>query len=166
MAGVDQLNSAICPHSDALRLEPNSPEILTIRGLVLFLSGKLSQALQHVVSALKMDPGYEPALRLRKRVKDVERLKDEGNTAFKAGNLEEAVARYTETLEVGETSNSHLRMDIELFYTAYRRCSGGRERWSDTCYASVESGHGTAQGVCCVNCACAHLTMHLLVGVL
>ncbi|KIM55987.1 hypothetical protein SCLCIDRAFT_270096 [Scleroderma citrinum Foug A] len=98
-ANWDAANIAANPHSDALRLESNSPEVLTIRGLVLFLSGKLSQALQHVVSALKMDPGHEPALRLRKRVKDVERLKEEGNTAFKTGNLEGAVARYTETLE-------------------------------------------------------------------
>lgn len=113
-----------------------------------------------------MDPGHEPALRLRKRVKDVERLKEEGNTAFKAGNLEEAVARYTETLEVGQISHSLLRMDNELFCTAYRRCGGGRERWSDTCYASVESCHGTAQGVCRVKVRCAHLTMHLLVGAL
>ncbi|KAL4065936.1 hypothetical protein V8B97DRAFT_1932859 [Scleroderma yunnanense] len=85
--------------NDALRLEPNSPEVLTIRGLVLFLTGKLSQALQHVISALKFDPGYEPASRLRKRVKDVERLKEEGNTAFKNGNLEGAIEKYTETLE-------------------------------------------------------------------
>ncbi|KAG1823101.1 hypothetical protein EV424DRAFT_1397734 [Suillus variegatus] len=89
--------------NDALRLEPNSPEVLTHRGLVLFLSGKLSQALQHVASALRLDPGHEPAHRLRKRVKDVERLKEEGNTAFKGSRLQDAIARYTEALDrIGE----------------------------------------------------------------
>lgn len=89
--------------NDALRLEPNSPEVLTLRGLVLFLSGKLSQALQHVASALRLDPGYEHAHRLRKRVKDVERLKEEGNTAFKGSRLQDAIARYTEALDrIGE----------------------------------------------------------------
>lgn len=39
-------------------------------------------------------------MRLRKRVRDVDRLKDEGNSAFKAGRLDEAVAKYTEALEV------------------------------------------------------------------
>ncbi|KAI6041227.1 hypothetical protein EDC04DRAFT_3089205 [Pisolithus marmoratus] len=85
--------------NDLLRLEPNSPEVLTIRGLLLFLSGKLPQAIQHVTSALRLDPGHEDASRLRKRIKDVERLKEEGNTAFKSGKMQDAVDRYTEALE-------------------------------------------------------------------
>ena len=86
--------------SDAMRLEPNSPDVLTIRGLVMFLTAKTAQALQHAQSALRLDPGHEPALHLRKRVKDVDRLKDEGNAAFKAGRLEEATRKYGEALEV------------------------------------------------------------------
>jgi len=86
--------------SDALRLKPNSPDALSLRGLVLFLSGRLPQAMQHVVSALRLDPGHEPAQRLRKRVKDVEKLKEDGNVAFKTGKLEEAISRYEECLEV------------------------------------------------------------------
>ncbi|KAH7918272.1 TPR-like protein [Leucogyrophana mollusca] len=89
--------------NDALRLDGNSPEALTLRGLVLFLSGKLPQATQHVQSALRLDPGHESAQRLRKRIKDVERLKEEGNTAFKSGNLQEAIDKYTETIDrIGE----------------------------------------------------------------
>lgn len=87
--------------SDALRLNQSSPDVLTSRGLVLFLSGRLPQALQHVQSALRGDPGHEPAQRLRKRVKDVERLKEEGNSAFKLGRLEEAIEKYSEALDVG-----------------------------------------------------------------
>jgi len=86
--------------SDALRLNSNSPDALSLRGLVLFLSGRLPQALQHATSALRLDPGHEPAQRLRKRVKDVERLKEEGNSAFKIGKLQDALARYTECLDV------------------------------------------------------------------
>ncbi|KAF7289095.1 hypothetical protein HMN09_01357700 [Mycena chlorophos] len=93
---LDAANSAA---NDALRLTPSSPDVLTARGLVLFLSGKLPAALQHAQSALRGDPGHEPAQRLRKRVKDVERLKDEGNVAFKAGRLPEAVDKYGEALE-------------------------------------------------------------------
>lgn len=92
-------------HSDAMRLDPHSPEILAVRGLVLFLSGKLPQALQHVASALRLDPEHDVASRLRKRIKDVERIKEEGNTAFKSGKLREAVALYTECLDVRSTSH-------------------------------------------------------------
>ena len=87
--------------SDALRLHPNSPDILAIRGLVLFLTGKLPQALQHLTPALRLDPGHENARRLRVRVKDVERLKEEGNASFKIGKLPEAVDSYTQALDVG-----------------------------------------------------------------
>ncbi|KAM6497496.1 hypothetical protein JOM56_007969 [Amanita muscaria] len=98
----DAANIAV---NDLLRLNSNSPDVLTLRGLVLFLGGKLPQALQHSKSALKLDPGHEPAQKLRKRVKDVERLKEEGNNAFKGGKLQEAVAKYSEALErVGDAS--------------------------------------------------------------
>ncbi|KAF8159184.1 hypothetical protein B0H34DRAFT_841719 [Crassisporium funariophilum] len=85
--------------NDALRLDPNSPDALSLRGLVLFLTGRLPQALQHFTSALRLDPGHVPAQKLRKRVKDVERLKEEGNVAFKTGKLNEAFEKYTECLD-------------------------------------------------------------------
>lgn len=90
--------------SDALRLNPNSPEVLTARGRVLFLSGKLPQSLNHLASALRLDPSHHEAQQLRKRVKDVERLKEEGNVAFKNGQLQIAVQKYTEALEVGHAT--------------------------------------------------------------
>ncbi|KAI0290620.1 hypothetical protein BC826DRAFT_1026366 [Russula brevipes] len=99
----DGANSAA---NDALRLQSNSPDVLTLRGLVLFLCGRLPQALQHAQSALRFDPGHEPAQRLRKRVKEVDRLKEEGNKAFKLGKLEEALNLYTDALErVGENED-------------------------------------------------------------
>ncbi|KAI0692557.1 protein prenylyltransferase [Cytidiella melzeri] len=85
--------------NDAMRIEPNSPDVLTSRGHIMFLTARNAQALQHVSSALRLDPGHEPAMRLRKRVKDVDRLKDEGNSAFKAGQFETANEKYTEALE-------------------------------------------------------------------
>ena len=85
--------------SDALRLHPNSPEVLSLRGLVLFLEGKLPSATTHAANALRLDPSYAPAMRLRKRIKDVERLKDEGNTAFKNGQLQTAIDKYTEAID-------------------------------------------------------------------
>jgi len=101
-----------------MRLDPNSPEILAVRGLVLFLSGRLPQALQHVVSALRLDPEHEVASRLRKRIKDVERVKEEGNTAFKSGKLDEAVTLYTECLEVRNTPTIPMILLIFLLNSA------------------------------------------------
>ncbi|KAL0575543.1 hypothetical protein V5O48_006417 [Marasmius crinis-equi] len=94
---IDGANAAA---NDAVRMSPTSPEALTLRALVLFINGKLPQALQHLTSALRFDPSFEPAQKLRKRTKEVERLKDDGNSNFKLNNLEVAVQRYTEALEV------------------------------------------------------------------
>ncbi|KAF8800864.1 TPR-like protein [Phlegmacium glaucopus] len=89
---------------DAVRLNSNPPDLLTLHGLVLFLMGRLSQALQHATLALRLDPSYEPAMKLRNRVKEVEKLKEEGNATLKNGNLKEAYEKYSECLEhVGES---------------------------------------------------------------
>ncbi|KAJ7780711.1 hypothetical protein DFH07DRAFT_438451 [Mycena maculata] len=74
----------LIPRSDTPCLNP-SPDVLTSRGLVLFLSVRLPQALQHVQSALCVNLGHEPTQRLCKRIKDTERVKEEGNlTGFTA----------------------------------------------------------------------------------
>jgi len=93
--------------SDALRFAPNSPDVLATRGLVLFLFGRLPQALQHVQSALRLDPGHEAAMQLRKRVKEVERLKEEGNKSFKSGILNDAIEKYTAAVEVNRFRVEH-----------------------------------------------------------
>jgi DnaJ homolog subfamily C member 7 len=74
---------------------------------VLFLSGKLPQALQHVQSALRLDPGHEAAMQLRKRIKEVERLKEEGNTLFKSGALDGAIEKYTAAIDVRHFPTEH-----------------------------------------------------------
>jgi DnaJ family protein C protein 7 len=60
----------------------------------------MEQAKTHATNALRLDPSCETAMKLRKRVRDVERLKEEGNTAFRASQLPEAVEKYTTALEV------------------------------------------------------------------
>lgn len=131
--------SATC--SDALRLDPNSPDVMSLRGLVLFLTAKTAQALQHAQSALRLDPGHDSAQRLRKRVKDVERLKEEGNTAFKAGILEEATEKYGEALDVSilcaPDPPTNPRCTNTRISAAYRRAGGGRKGRTDSRDATV-----------------------------
>lgn len=89
--------------SDALRLEPSSPEVLTSRALVLFLTNHIPSAIQHVQSALRFDPEHKGARLLLRRAREIEKLKDEGNNAFKGHRHAEAVNKYTETLNaIGE----------------------------------------------------------------
>ena len=86
--------------NEAMRIDSGNADIMALRGLVLFLTAKLPQALQHALSALRLDPDNERAKKLRQRVKAVEKLKDEGNALFKSNNWQEAIDKYTEALEV------------------------------------------------------------------
>jgi tetratricopeptide (TPR) repeat protein len=124
-------------------MHSNSPDALAIRGLVLFLSGRLPLAQQHTESALRFDPSHEQARQLRKRIKDVERLKEEGNAAFKSGDWNVAVEKYTEALEVrGVLVFLHLFANI---FAADRRQGRGRSRRTDPSDDIVESSHYSAQ---------------------
>lgn len=86
--------------NDALRLEPNSADVLTLRGLVLFLTAKLPSALEHAMNALRLDPDNSRAKDLRLRIKAVQKFKDEGNALFKSNKWQGAIDKYGEALDV------------------------------------------------------------------
>ena len=88
------------PYSDALRLDTKSADVTALRGLVLFLTARLPDALKHALSALRLDPDNARAKQLRTRVKDVDRLKEEGNTHFKQSKWTEAIECYSRAIEV------------------------------------------------------------------
>ena len=129
-------------------MNPNAPDILAVRGLVLFLGEKLPQALQHLVSALRLDPGHEKARRLRVRVKDIERLKEEGNTSFKLGSLSEAVNRYTEALDVCDLVCCILLVLTSIFDNPDHWRIGRERKWrSDSRYPLIKSCNDVIEGV-------------------
>lgn len=86
---------------------------------MLFLSGKMGPAKKHVTRALRLDPSCEPAMKLRKRVMDVERLEEEGNAAFRSRQLLEALEKYSRALEVNQTSLNQVIIDKIFTLIAY-----------------------------------------------
>ena len=50
-------------------------------------------------------------MQLRKRVKDVERLKEEGNQSFKSGVLDDAIEKYTAAIDV---SRFHIEREVPV----------------------------------------------------
>lgn len=86
--------------SEAFQLDKKSPDVLCVRALVLFISSKLPAATQHAQLALTYDPDHVRARTLLRRIREVERLKEEGNVAFRGEKWGEAVERYGDALEV------------------------------------------------------------------
>ncbi|TFY78663.1 hypothetical protein EWM64_g5352 [Hericium alpestre] len=98
----------------ALGEHPNSPDLLSLRALTLFLTGKLKESKDQTVSVLRLDPDSAGARNLRSRVRDVEKLKEEGNGYFKAMQWELAAEKYKCALqlvgdEVSEGKGGHIR---------------------------------------------------------
>ncbi len=72
-------------------------------------------------SLLKFNPGYEPAQKLRKRIKEVDRLKEKGNTAFELGKPQEALhSRTPDNTGRGQIPKTGLMSGQKINSHAYR----------------------------------------------
>ncbi|KAH9983498.1 hypothetical protein BJV74DRAFT_797408 [Russula compacta] len=109
--------------STAAATKPNSADMLTLRGLILFLGGLLPQAFQHAQSALRSESGHEPAQLLQNRVTEVERLMKEGKGSrlravllsncagilVKLCRYDDAITDFRATLELAESKGADRR---------------------------------------------------------
>ena len=83
-----------------LRSNNQDPDALVLRGRIMYAQGENDKAIQHFRQALGFDPDLKLALRYLRLVQQLERVKEEGNRAFKAGRYQEAVSLYGSALEV------------------------------------------------------------------
>ncbi|KAH9973381.1 hypothetical protein BJV74DRAFT_798984 [Russula compacta] len=109
--------------STAAATKPNSADMLTLRGLILFLGGLLPQAFQHAQSALRSESGHEPAQLLQNRGTEVERLMKEGKGSrlravllsncagilVKLCRYDDAITDFRATLELAESKGADRR---------------------------------------------------------
>lgn len=81
--------------------EKQTPEALVLRAqLLLSNGGEIETAVAHFRQALQLDPDNKEAKASFKAVKAIDQAKSEGNDQFKARNYSEAVAKYTNALEL------------------------------------------------------------------
>ncbi|GAA5905220.1 hypothetical protein JCM8208_000319 [Rhodotorula glutinis] len=99
LVGKKRYDEAASLAADLLRLDPKQPEPLYYRGLCLYLSGSNDQAIKHCQEALRNDPDYSRARTLLKRIRLVEQLKEQGNTAFKEQRTDEAIQKYSDAMD-------------------------------------------------------------------
>ncbi|KAL2261306.1 hypothetical protein VTK26DRAFT_4422 [Humicola hyalothermophila] len=87
-----------------LRLNNQDPEALVLRGRALYSQGENDKAVQHFRKALSCDPDFRDAIKWLRTVQKLERMKEEGNTQYKAGRWQAALDLYTSALEVDPTN--------------------------------------------------------------
>uniref|UniRef100_A0A8C4R5X6 DnaJ (Hsp40) homolog, subfamily C, member 7 n=1 Tax=Eptatretus burgeri TaxID=7764 RepID=A0A8C4R5X6_EPTBU len=86
--------------SDILRLDSTNADALYVRGLCLYYEDLIDKAVQYFVQALRMAPDHEKARLACKNAKLLKAKKEEGNQAFKDGQLQEAYDMYSSALQI------------------------------------------------------------------
>ncbi|KAL8802262.1 MAG: hypothetical protein Q9182_003913 [Xanthomendoza sp. 2 TL-2023] len=100
MGNVNSLGDAQGVAMSMLRKNSKDPEALVLRGRALYAQGENEKALQHFREALNCDPDYKDGVKYLRLVQKLERMKEEGNTAFKTNKFRQAVDLYGQALEV------------------------------------------------------------------
>ena len=93
------ISDALDIATSLLRMNSQDPDALVLRGRALYAQGENEKALQHFRQALGFDPDFKTAVHYLRTVQKIERLKEEGNVAFKAGRFEDAIKMYGAALE-------------------------------------------------------------------
>lgn len=85
---------------DYIAQYPSCIDLTCLQAQTSFLTGDTDGASAQVLITLRLDPGNNNAKELQTRVEAVQRLKNEGNTSFKANQWSESITRYSDALEV------------------------------------------------------------------
>jgi DnaJ family protein C protein 7 len=100
MGNANALGEAQNVAMSLLRYNNQDPDALVLRGRILYAQGENDKAVQHFRQALACDPDFKAAVKYLRMVQKLDRMKSEGNAAFKSGRYQEAIDTYTQALQV------------------------------------------------------------------
>jgi DnaJ family protein C protein 7 len=127
MGNVNALGEAQNVAMSLLRNNNQDPDALVLRGRVLYAQGENDKAIQHFRQALSCDPDFKDAVKNLRMVQKLERMKEEGNTAFKSGRFQEAIEIYGKALEIdpsNKLTNSKILQNRAL-------CHSRQKSWKE-----------------------------------
>jgi DnaJ family protein C protein 7 len=104
IGNVNALGEAQNIAMSILRSNNQDPEGLVLRGRALYGQGENDKALQHFRQALSCDPDFKDAVKYLRIVQKMDRLKADGNKAYKSGRYTQAIGFYEKALEVDPTN--------------------------------------------------------------
>ncbi|KAF2274940.1 TPR-like protein [Westerdykella ornata] len=120
MGNMNALGEAQNVAMSLLRSNSQDPEALVLRGRALYGQGENEKAIQHFRQALNCDPDFKDAVKYLRMVQKLDRTKEAGNAAFKAGRYQEAIDTYTTALEIdpsNKNTNSKILQNRALCHT-------------------------------------------------
>ena len=124
MGTVNSLGDAQNVAMGLLRANNADPEALVLRGRALYAQGENEKAMQHFRQALSCDPDFKDAVKYLRMVQKLDRMKEEGNSHFKAGRYQQALDIYTSALEVdplNKGTNSKILNNRAMCYSKLKQ---------------------------------------------
>lgn len=104
MGGENNIGEAANIAISLLRANNKDPEAIILRGRALYSQGDNTQAERHFRRAIEMDPDLKDAIKWLRIVQRLDRMKEEGNKEYKAGQWQAAIDKYTEALKIDPTN--------------------------------------------------------------
>ena len=119
MGNVNALGDAQGVAMSLLRRNSKDPEALVLRGRALYGQGDNEKALQHFREALNCDPDFKDGVKYLRMVQKLDKMKEQGNAAFKAFKYRDAVSLYGKALEIdpqNKGTNSKILQNRAMAY--------------------------------------------------
>jgi len=92
--------------NSVLQFDNLNADAIYVRGLCLYYEDNVDRAFSHFTQVLRFAPDHVKAKDIYKKAKSLKQKKEEGNTAFKSGNLDEAYKLYSEALSIDPCNRS------------------------------------------------------------
>ena len=83
------------------------PQFLYWRGRILMYNGQVDMGKKHIKQALNSDPDNKVIVKFWKELSKMDKLKEQGNEEFKAGNFKEAIELYEECLQFDQLNATY-----------------------------------------------------------
>lgn len=93
--------------TELLAKHRNNSKLMLFRSICLYKQCNFPMASKHLMELLKNDPDHSAAAKLLRKVRQIERLKDEGNTQFKGNQLDEAIGSYSRAIELADDNKAY-----------------------------------------------------------
>lgn len=113
-------------------------EALFVRGLCFYYQEMMDKAMDHFKTVLKFSPDHQQAKDMFKKAKNLTKLKEFGNEAFKAGDFQNALENYTEALCVDLL---HKKTNSKLYFNraTVQAKLGDVQKCIDDCTAALDN---------------------------
>ncbi|MCL4123340.1 UNVERIFIED_CONTAM: hypothetical protein GTU68_002895, partial [Idotea baltica] len=127
--------------NEILQFDSANVDAIYVRGMCLYYQDNQEAAFTHFQHVLRLAPDHKKAKEIYKKAKLLKVKKEEGNTAFKKGNLREALNLYTEALAI-DVNNKTTNAKLYCNKATVKAKLGKLEEAVDDCTAAINLSEG------------------------